>query len=143
VQLQFRIHIPQILYLQIGQEGQAVEFIDFKVTDIPGTGKVFGDPRGIPVRVSGFVPRGQTVTLTVNSTTPLSAGRQAIPFNTISWGSTGDFPKGAFDGSASQRIGHWAGAGNRTGTYTFVYDNSRYYPPGTYSGLVTYTLSVP
>jgi hypothetical protein len=143
VDLQFRITIPPILFLQVGQTGATIDTIDFTLTDLPGGGPVDGDPRGIPVRAVGVIPPGQTVTLTADSATPLSNGTQVIPFSTISWRATGDFPAGGFNDRTNQKIGQWTGSGDRAGTYTFNYRQADYYPPGTYVGRVVYTLSTP
>jgi hypothetical protein len=143
VQLQFRITIPQILSLQIGQEGNAIDTIGFTLTDLPGTGRVTGDPQRIPVKAVGLVPRGQTVALTVDSASPLSNGAQVIPFTNISWQATGDFPAGGFSGRPNQKVGQWNGPGDRQGYYSFSYQNLNYFPPGTYVGRVVYTLSTP
>ena len=143
VELQFRINIPQILFLQVGQSESAVESIEFNITDFPGSGRIDGDLRGIPVRVAGLVPRGQTVALTVDSATPLSNGANIIPFSNIAWRSSGDFPTGGFNDRSNQKIGQWTGPGDHTGTYSFNYQNVRSYPPGNYVGRVIYTLSTP
>jgi hypothetical protein len=143
VDLQFRINIPQILFLQVGQPGSSIETIEFNLADLPGSVRVAGEPNGIPVRASGLVPRGQTITLTADSGTPLSNGTNLIPFSNIAWQSSGDFPGGGFNDRPNQKIGQWTGSGDRLGTYSFNYQNVRYYPPGNYVGRVTYTLSTP
>jgi hypothetical protein len=143
VDLQFRITIHPILFLQVGQGGSTIDTIDFNLSGLPGSGRVDGDPRGIPVRAAGLVPQGQTVTLTADSATPLSNGDNIIPFSNISWRATGDFPAGGFNDRTNQKIGQWTGSGDRTGTYSFNYRHVNYYPPGTYVGRVIYTLSTP
>jgi hypothetical protein len=143
VQLQFRIIIPQILYLQVGEAGGVPGLIQFNVTGLPGTGGVAGAPQSIPVKVTAQVAKGQSITLMADSSTPLFGGTQGIPFQAISWSSTGDFSRGVFGGSTNQRLDQWRGSGSRTGTYSFTYDNSLAYPAGTYEGRVTYTLASP
>jgi hypothetical protein len=143
VDLQFRINIPQILFLQVGQPGIAIETIGFNLAELPGSVIVAGEPGGIPVRASGLVPKGQTITLTADSATPLSNGANVIPFSAIAWQSSGDFPGGGFNDRPNQKIGQWTGSGDRQGTYSFNYQNVGYYPPGNYVGQVTYTLSTP
>lgn len=143
VQLHFRIIIPQLLYLQIGSEDQIVDVIDFQVTDLPGTGKIIGNPKSIPVRVVGCVSPGQSITLTADSATPLSDKGTTIPFQTISWNSTGNFSKGAFNGRSNQKLEQWQGSGKHTGSYSFFYNNAHSYPAGCYHGTITYTLSTP
>ena len=89
---------------------------------------------------------------TVRATSPanlVNAGGQTIPFNQISWTSSGNgdtgaqpFPAGTFVGG-SQTIGsinrnQWAES-----CHTFSYANSSVVAAGTYTGRVTYTLSTP
>jgi hypothetical protein len=143
VQLHFRVIIPQILYLQVGEAGRIPGLIEFNVTGPPGTGAVAGAPETIPVKVAAQVPNGQPITLLADSSIPLYSGGQAIPWQAISWFGTGDFSRGTFAGTSNQRLDQWRGSGNRTGAYSFRYDNSLAYPAGTYAGQVTYTLSSP
>lgn len=143
VELQFRITIPRMLSLQVGQEGNALDTIGFTLTELPGTGTVTGDPHRIPVRAVGLVPKGEAVALTVDSASPLTNGSHVIPFSTISWKATGDFPTGGFTGQPDQKVGQWTGPGDRQGYYSFSYQNHSYFPPGTYVGRVVYTLSTP
>ena len=143
VQLHFRIIIPQLLYLQIGSEDKIVDVIDFQVIDLPGTGRIIGNPKSIPVRVAGCVSPGQSITLTANSATPLRDKGRTIPFQTISWNSNGNFSKGTFNGGSNQKLEQWQGSGKRTGSYSFSYNNTNPYPAGSYHGTITYTLSTP
>ncbi len=73
-----------------------IDIIEFNVSDMSGGSKFNGNPTSIPVRAAALVPQGQSVILTVDSSTPLSNGSTNIPFITISWGSSGDFPAGQF-----------------------------------------------
>lgn len=144
--LDFQIVIPTILYLQIGTTGATEDTITFNIDDIPGTGAIAGTSSGanpVPVRAAGFVPDGSTMTLEADSSTALTDGTNTIPFDEISWTATGDFTGGTFSNAADQQLDQWNDSGNRTGTYSFSYDNDTYYPASTYSGTVTYTLSCP
>jgi len=144
--LDFRITLPTLLYLQMGTNGPTVDRITFKLDNIPGTGAVQGTSTGtypVPVRVAGFVPRGQAMTLRANSSAPLTNGSENIRFDNISWTATGNFTSGRFNNTANQQVRRWTGSGNRTGTYRFYYDNDEYHGSGTYNGQVTYTLSSP
>ena len=91
-------------------------------------------------------------TATVTSTSPanlVNAGGNTIPFNRISWISSGNgdtggqpFPAGTFVGG-TQTIGtisrnQWAES-----CHTFSYANTNFVAAGTYTGRVTYTLSAP
>jgi len=143
VQLQFRINIPQILYLQVGTDGSSIDVIDFNVTNVPGTGRVQGNPQEVPVRVKGLIPRGQTLTLSVDSSQPLKSGSGSIPFQTVSWEGRGSFTRGTFNGAPQQRIGRWDRSGAYEGTFFFSFSNQETYPAGTYEGRVIYTLAVP
>jgi predicted RecA/RadA family phage recombinase len=147
--LDFRVTIPQIVYLQVGTVGGTTDRVTFAVTDLPGTGAVAGTSNGanpVPVRVAALVASGATVTLKADSSTALSDGASHnIPFTEISWvaGGTGGFNNGAFNGNAAQQIEQFTGSGDHQGNYTFSYANDTYYPTGTYNGTVTYTLSTP
>ncbi|MCP4669363.1 MAG: hypothetical protein GY849_23775 [Deltaproteobacteria bacterium] len=146
VDLDFQIQIPTILFLQVGTIGATIDTISFSVTDIPGTGAVAGASSGanpVPVRAAGFVGSGSTMTLTADSSTALTDGANTIPFSEISWTATGDFAGGTFSDAAAQQLDQFTGPGNRTGTYSFSYDNDTYYPASTYDGTVSYTLSSP
>ncbi|MBW2040251.1 MAG: hypothetical protein JRI46_11815 [Deltaproteobacteria bacterium] len=143
VDLDFQITIPTILYLQVGTAGATIDTVTFTVDDLPGTGAVAQNEAAIYVRAAGFVGSGSTMTLSSDSSSALTNGTDKIPFDEISWAATGDFAGGAFDNGAAQKLDQFTGSGNRTGTYTFSYDNDTYYPTGTYTGTVTYTLSSP
>lgn len=145
--LDFLISIPTILYLQVGSTGNIIDVIRFKLDDIPGTGEIEGKSSGAnptPVRAAGFVPPGQTMTLTADSSIPLDDGSgNQIPFSKIRWAANGDFSPGTFRGIAGQVLDKFKGSGDRNGDYTFYYANDEYYPAGDYKGRVTYTLSSP
>lgn len=145
--LDFLIHIPTILYLQVGTTGNIIDVITFTLDNIPGTGEVQGISSGsnpTPVRAAGFVPPGQTMTLSADSSTPLDDGSgNTIPFNKIRWAANGDFSSNTFNDTAIQRLDQFIGSGYHTGDYTFYYANDVYYPAGDYKGRVTYTLSSP
>ncbi|MBW2635485.1 MAG: hypothetical protein JRE14_15485 [Deltaproteobacteria bacterium] len=83
--------------------------------------------------------------VTADSSTPLSNGATTIPFTDISWTSQdGDIPSGRFDGSSAQVIlGATSAFWHIRDWHTFTYDNTRVLPGGTYSGTVTYTVSIP
>jgi hypothetical protein len=92
-----------------------------------------------------------TATLSANVPASLiSAGGQTIPFSQISWTSSGNrangaepFPAGSFPAGGTLTIGtirrnRWAES-----CHSFSYLNTIVAPAGTYTGRVTYTLSVP
>jgi hypothetical protein len=83
--------------------------------------------------------------VSVDSSTPLSNGTDTISFTNISWtAQDGDIPSGNFNGSPAQVILGltWAKWLYRD-WHTFYYNNTQIVPYGTYTGSVTYTVSVP
>jgi hypothetical protein len=89
-------------------------------------------------------------TLSVAVTIPLTnAAGDTIPFSEISWTSSGNgdgpgqpFPSGSFTGG-TQPLGSFPFNTWRESCHRFSYLNSTFVAAGTYSGRVTYTLSVP
>lgn len=74
----------------------------------------------------------------------------AIPFSQVSWTSSGNgdggaqpFPAGTFVAGGTQTIGTIARNQWAESCHSFRYANSAVVPPGTYTGRVTYTLSLP
>lgn len=104
------------------------------------------------VYIGGFNRRtGGTGTLSVAVSAPLTnASGNTIPFSQITWTSSGNgdgtaaqpFPAGNFSGLpktlATFPVNTW-----RESCHTFSYSNSTVVAAGTYTGRVTYTLSVP
>lgn len=103
------------------------------------------------VYVGGWarVPAGTgNAVLSVTSPAALTSGTDTIPFTQIRWSSTAngnagaDIPAGSFTGGtqtlATIRAGTWV-----ENCHTFSYDNSQVVAAGTYTGRVTYTLSLP
>jgi len=94
---------------------------------------------------------GGNGTLTVTAPANLTnAGGNTIPFSQISWTSSGNgdganaqpFPAGAFTGG-TQTLASFPANTWRESCHTFSYANANMVAAGTYSGQVTYTLSVP
>jgi len=83
--------------------------------------------------------------ITVDSSTPLTNGTDIIPFTNISWTARdGDIPSGTFTGSPAQVILAPTSAISRVSDrHRFYYNNTQIIPYGTYTGRVTYTVSVP
>lgn len=107
------------------------------------------------IYVGGFNRRGTnsggTGTLTVTAPTSLTnASGDSIPFGQISWTSSGNgdgsaaqpFPAGAFTGG-TQTLASFPANTWRESCHTFSYANSSIVASGTYTGRVTYTLTVP
>lgn len=98
---------------------------------------------------------GGNGTLTVTAPTNLvNANNNTIPFSQISWTSSGNqsgggsepgpqpFPAGTFSGGA-QTLATFPVNTWRESCHTFSYGNDNFVASGTYTGRVTYTLSVP
>jgi hypothetical protein len=139
------------LVLQVGSPTGSVDTVSFQVP----AGQV-GDNTPLqatsqPVRVSVAAQSslwaeflgGVTVTLTANSSTPLSNNTYTIPFTEIGWTSSdSDIPSGRFDGSANQVLLTFTGSKQVYVDQTFYYANSQVVAPGTYTGTVTYTATM-
>ncbi|MEA3436707.1 MAG: hypothetical protein U9R43_09600 [Thermodesulfobacteriota bacterium] len=111
---------------------------------------VAGTPNSILIeasarRASFFSALFTSFIVTADSSTPLSNGTDTIPFTNISWtAQDGDIPSGNFTGSPVQAILSPTRAIWRVSDrHTFYYNNTQIVPYGTYTGRVTYTVSVP
>lgn len=124
---------------------QTTSFYDgFAFCNLPAQVYIGGYNRG------GLLGAGGNGTLTVNAPTTLTnTAGNTIAFSQISWTSSGNgdtgtqpFPAGAFTGGtqtlASFPVNTW-----RESCHTFSYANANLVAAGTYTGRVTYTLSVP
>ncbi len=86
--------------------------------------------------------------ISVDSSTPLSNGTNTISFTNISWtaedGGNRGIPSGNFNGSPAQVLLVPTRARYLVTDYhTFYYNNTQIVPSGTYTGSVTYTVSMP
>jgi hypothetical protein len=144
VQLEFEIEIPTILFLRIGSAGAgSIDTVEFDVGNIPEEQPVVNNTTpAVTVQVGAIVGSSNSVVLQANSASPLTDGANTIPFSTISWTGSVDFVSGTFGGTTADLIASFTGPGLRQGEFDFSYDND-YYPPGLYTGTVTYTLSSP
>lgn len=145
VHLDFAVNIPAVLFLRVGSAGGTIDTVTFNVTDIPeNQPTVNGDITPI-LRVGAMTPIAQTITLTANSSTPLSdGGTGTMPFSTISYSASAPFnvSSTAFNATTNQQIWQGTGPGFRDGTMSFVYTNSYNYG-GNYTGQVIFTLASP
>jgi len=148
VHLDFQVRLPQILFLRIGSSGATVDTVGFDVKDVPENQSTVDGDNSPEVRVGAIVANNATVTLSADSSKEMvgSGTGTKMPFSTISCTGSGNFSSVsdlAFDGTASQQIWQGTGRGFRSGTFSYTYANSYDYPPDTYDGQVTYTLSSP
>ncbi len=148
VRLDFEVRVAGNLHLRIGSAGATIDEVGFDVTDVPEMQPTVNGDLAPEVRVGAQVGDGETVTLSADSSTDMTGAVTAasMPFSTIDCTGTVDFSSVsalAFDGTANQTIWQDTGRGWRQGTFNFVYTNSYNYPPDTYNGQVTYTLTSP
>lgn len=143
IEMNVRLEIPTHLSLKIGTQGTQVDTVSFNVTGLPqAQPRVEGDLHPV-IELSSNLPTG--CDLTADSTAGLVGATTTIPFTTISFQGTGALSgvKGIFTGTANQKIHHLGGKGKGNGAMGFVYNNTYKYPPGIYTGTVTFTLSTP
>jgi len=157
---------PQV-YLRIGATGATLSTVTFPVTAAnAGTGVLDGIVPGsggaasaettnfpacpanhvrIVARARWFLSNWLTATLSVDSSAALTAGANSIPFTKITWTSddASDLPAGGFTGGAAQVLDTFRNSREVGACHRFQFLNDTIYPPGTYVGSVTYTLSMP
>ncbi len=145
VDLDLRLEISSYLSLQIGSPGTYVDTVIFNVTDIPENQPFVKGEYQPPIQITTNMGKGVGINLTADSTVGLLGKSGKMPFSVISWIGTGDLygSKGNFDGTANQPMIRISGKGKREGTFKFIYRNTYDYPPGTYAGTITFTLSSP
>jgi len=100
-----------------------------------------------PVAVTARVRTGRTTaaTLTVAAPADLISGSDTIAINNVSWTASGaPFIAGTMNSTTPQNAATFAnGSGLFSGTFNFFLANSWAYNIGSYSGIVTYTLTAP
>lgn len=152
--LNFRITIPRILFLQVG----TLNSIDEVVFDMTNNAQAVGDRSPVSGdggdRDNGRVTarlRGNIgdVSLTVSGKGDglVTSGGDLIPYSEIAVKSSNpdlDVPSLVDLASATKRIG--AGTGkviDRKASWTYTYRNSAVVAPGEYTGTMTYTAAMP
>lgn len=111
---------------------------------------VAGTPGSVIIEASArranfFSALSTNFIVSADSSTPLSNGTDTISFTNISWTAQDeDIPSGQFTGTPAQVIlpptrAFWL----VRDWHTFFYNNTQIVPYGTYTGRVTYTVSVP
>jgi hypothetical protein len=142
--LEFQIVIPQFVFFRVGTAG-ALDRVDFDLGTAlaqPGTGVSVDATGGVGDGADGDLDV-EIITnatgLTIGATGgDLSSGSNLIPFTDITAADGGDIPVPAF-GTAGVAVPGVPGTLNDTWSYT--YNNDTVYPPGTYAGTVTYTVT--
>lgn len=144
--LDFRIVIPQFVFFRVGSlAAGTVDRVDFNLLTAavqPGAGGV--------VPANGGTGDGADGNLTVDLVTNVASvtiaatggnltnGTANIPFAQINTAHGGVIPMPAFGGSGNLAAGL---PGTLTDTWSYTYNNNTSYPPGTYDGTVTYTVT--
>jgi hypothetical protein len=158
------------LILQIGSTGGTVNQVNFTVPGASvGNGVAVASASVTPasptcpansilvdVQARSQLFRPRTATLTADSSTPLTAGSATIPFSQFAWTSTTPgggpngclnapttIPSGIFSGSAGQPLISFNTSRRACMCAQFRYLNQSVVSAGTYTGRVTYTLSMP
>ena len=129
--------------IQVGAKtGVTTVTHDLSASQVGDGTPITGTPDDVLIEASA---RPTIFIITVDSSTPLSNGTHTIPFTDISWtAKKGDIPSGRFNGTSTQVILQPnPGITGVKDRLTFSYDNTRVVPYGTYTGGVTYTISVP
>lgn len=142
---------PAEVRIRVGAETGITTVVHDVPASMSGDGTpISGTPAGVLIEVSARRATfrdwlNARYIVTADSSTPLSNGTATIPFTDISWTSQdGDIPSGRFDGSSAQVIlGSTRAFYQVRDWHTFTYDNTRVLPAGIYTGMVTYTVSIP
>jgi hypothetical protein len=148
VNLDFQITIGDFVYFQVGSlAAGTVDRVDFDLT--AGAGTVSGS--GGPFAANGGVGDGADGMLSIELRTNVAnvsiaatggdltgPGGATIPFTEITATDGGVVDVPDFGATITPFA---AAPGALTDTWTYTYDNSSVYAPGTYSGTVTYTVT--
>ena len=139
-------NLPPSIFIRVGGGGGRVSEVDF---DIPSANVGDGTPitgsRRIRIRVRAraFPPNSRIVNMVADSSNPLANGPSTTPFTSISWiSSDADIPSGTFNGG-TQLLMTFFNSRRIRSRHTFSYSNTQILEAGTYTGTVTYTLSMP
>jgi len=98
----------------------------------------------ISIDIKARTSAAGNVTLTVQSDGDLVSGSDSIAINQLTWTVSGaNFAAGTMSKTAAVSVGSWAGSGTPSGTQTYKLANSWSYNTGSYTAIITYTLSAP
>ena len=97
------------------------------------------------IAVKARTGQNQAVTLTVQAGGDFTEnGGGTIAINNLTWQVTGGgFVAGTAASASAVSVGSWTNSGNQTGTQTYRLANSWAYATGSYSVVLTYTLTAP
>ncbi|MCI0399899.1 MAG: hypothetical protein L0Z68_01145 [Gammaproteobacteria bacterium] len=138
---------PARIIIRVGSPGGTINLVSFVVPAAnvgDGTEIMNATPILVSVEFRAAPANSRTATLTANSSTPLNNGAGGtIPFTEIRWNASDpDIPSGQFTGGV-QTLMSFLNNRQIFNDHTFFYRNTQVYASGTYTGRVTYTLSVP
>lgn len=138
---------PPLIFVQIGSGGATIDQVSFNVA-VANVGN--GTPvAGAPVILVAVAARAtiggsRTAQLTANSVVPLVNGAATLPFASISWtASDADIPSGTFNGTAAQLLVQFQNSRLLFSNHTFSYANTLVLQAGTFTGRITYTVTMP
>jgi hypothetical protein len=142
---------PAEVRIRVGaQTGITTVTHNVPATNLGDGTPIEGTPNSVLIEASArranfFSALSTNFIVSVDSSTPLSNGTDTIPFTSISWTAQDEsIPSGNFNGSPAQVILPPTGAFWLVRDWhTFYYNNTQIVPYGTYTGRVTYTVSVP
>ena len=145
----FKINKPPTpgVMLSIGPGGAKIGEVSFKIKarDLGSGAPIRGKP-DINIRIANrATPNNSRVAiLTVDSSIPLQNAAHTTPFTSISWTARdNNIPAGRYDGSSSQFLFSFSNSQEISDRHRFFYDNTGILEVGTYTGRVTYTLTMP
>jgi hypothetical protein len=145
VDLDFRIQIQTVLFLELKISEVAIEGVKLSVENASGTGFFERNPNGgrqVLMQAAGIISPGEIFTLSADSSIALSDGANSVPFYRIAWPAV-DFRSNASGNHVNHRLFHFINSGGHKGTHILPYINEIHHPASICSGTVTYTLSSP
>lgn len=133
--------------LSIGPGGARIGEVAFRIKarDLGNGVALRGKPdMKITVANRATPSNSRVAVLSVDSSIPLRNGLHTAPFTSISWvARDNNIPSGRYDGSSNQFLFSFANTQQVEDTHRFFYDNTGILEVGTYTGRVTYTLTMP
>lgn len=146
VDLDFRIQIQTVLFLELKISEVAIEGVKLSFENASGTGSFGRNPNGgrqVLMQAVGIISPGEIFTLSADSSIALSDGANSVPFYRIASPAAADFRSNAPGNHVNHRLFHFINSGGHKGTHILPYINEIHHPASICSGTVTYTLSSP